>query len=260
MSKPLIVGNWKMNTSLEDASRLVSTMLPSLREHAGDADIVLCPPFPWLVEVARALKDSGISLGAQNFHYAETGGFTGEVSLRMLKPYAEYVLAGQYERRIFFDEKDGIVKRKVVAALQHGFKPILCVGDTADDLDDGASAYRVAQQIEAALEDVPLDARLTIAYEPVWTTIGMVQAPPPNFIGEMCDHIRQTLQELFPRQATQDVRVIYGGSIGPRNLEDILAQGHADGVLAGSASVNAETFVNIARAWANAGLRAPHTG
>jgi triosephosphate isomerase (TIM) len=255
--KPLIVGNWKMSTSLEDAERLVGTMLPALRELGEQADIVLCPPFPWLVEVSRALHGSGVSLGAQNFHYAESGGFTGEVSLRMLKGLIQYAIVGQYERRIFFDEKDGIVKRKLLAALQHGVRPILCVGETASDLDDGASGYVVAQQLEAALEDVTIDNRLVIAYEPVWTTIGMIQAPPPSFIGEMCNHIRQTLRDLFPRQATQDVRIIYGGSVAPRNLDDILAQGNADGVLTGSASVNAESFVSIARAFASSVLRAP---
>jgi triosephosphate isomerase len=260
MTNPLIVGNWKMTTTLDDAQRLVAAMLPSLRELSTQADIVLCPPLPWLVDVSRAVADSGISLGAQNFHYAESGGFTGEVSPGMLKGLTQYALVGQYERRIFFDEKDGIVKRKLLAALQHGIKPILCVGETADALDEGASGYVVAQQLEAALEDVPLDARVAIAYEPVWTTIGMVQSPPPSYVGEMCNHIRQTLRDLFPRQATQDVRVIYGGSVAPRNLDDILAEGNADGVLTGSASVNAESFITIARAFANSALRAPRVG
>lgn len=246
--KSLIVGNWKMNTTLEDALRLVNALLPGLRELGDAVDVVLCPPMPWLVEVKRAAE--GVALGAQNLHYADSGGFTGEVSPRMVKGLVEYVLVGQYERRIFFDEKDGIVKRKVLAALKHGLKPILCVGETADDLDEGAGGYVVAQQLEAALEDVTLDSRLAIAYEPVWTTIGMIQPPPPSYTGGMCTHIRDTLRELFPRQKSDEVRVIYGGSVGPRTIDSILAEGNTDGVLTGSASVNAESFLNVARAFA----------
>src|SRR6266536_985260 len=223
---PLVVGNWKMNTTLDDAQRLLAALLPGLRELSG-VQVVLCPPAPWLVEVKRLVEDTDTQLGAQNIHYTDGGAFTGEVSARMLKGLCQYVLVGQYERRIFFDEKDGIVKRKLLAALQHGLKPILCVGETGDDLDENTGAYVVAQQLEAALEDVTLDSRLTIAYEPVWTTIGMVQPPPPS----------------------------YGGSVGPRTIDTILAEGHTDGVLTGSASVNADTFLSIARAFAGATLR-----
>jgi len=183
MTTPLIVGNWKMNTTLADAQRLVQAMLPGVRELGDAVELVLCPPMPWLVEVSRLLEGTKVQIGAQNMHYAEGGAFTGEVSPRMLKGLCQYVLVGQYERRIFFDEKDGIVKRKLLAALQHGLKPILCVGETSDELDENAGGYRVAQQIEAGLEDVTLDRRITIAYEPVWTTIGMTQPPPPTYVG-----------------------------------------------------------------------------
>jgi triosephosphate isomerase len=254
---PLVVGNWKMNTTLEDAQRLVRGMLPGLRELSG-VEVVLCPPFPWLTDVMRLVEGTPIKLGAQNFHYADSGAFTGEVSPRMLVGVCQYVLVGQYERRIFFDEKEGIVKRKLLAALNHGLRPILCVGETADDLDEGASSYVVAQQLEASLEDVPLDARLSIAYEPVWTTIGMVSPPPVSYVGQMCAHIRDTLRDLFPKQKSAEVRVLYGGSISPRTIEGIVAEAGADGVLTGSASVNADSFVGIARAYA--GLRASPLG
>jgi triosephosphate isomerase len=254
----LVVGNWKMNTTLADAQRLVQAMLPGLRELGDAVEVVLCPPMPWLVEVSRLLQGTQTQLGAQNIHYADSGAFTGEVSARMLKGLCQYVLVGQYERRIFLDEKDGIVKRKLLAVLQHGLKPILCVGETADELDEHAGGYRVAQQLEAALEDVTLDSRLTIAYEPVWTTIGMIQPPPPSYIGDMCSLIRDTLRELFPRQTSDQVRVIYGGSVGPRTIDSILAEGKTDGVLTGSASVNAESFLGVARAFA--ALRAPGLG
>lgn len=247
MASPLVVGNWKMGATLDDATRLVRTMLPELRAIAG-AEIVLCPPMPWLVDVKRLLEDTPIALGAQNIYQVDSGGYTGEVSARMLKGICQYVLVGQYERRIYFDEKDGIVKRKILAAQQHGLKPILCLGENSDQLDEGTSGYIVAQQLEGALEDVPLDARLTIAYEPVWTTIGLVSPPPMSYVGQMCAHIRATLRELFPSQPTDQVRVIYGGSVSPRTIEAIVAEAGADGVLCGSASLNAQSFVGIARA------------
>jgi triosephosphate isomerase (TIM) len=260
MTTPLIVGNWKMNTTLDDARRLVQAMLPGLRELQG-VEVVLCPPFPWLVDVMRLVEGTGIALGAQNIHYVDGGAFTGEVSPRMLKGVCQYVLVGQYERRIYFDEKEGIIKRKILAALNHGLQPILCVGDTADDLDEGTSGSVVAQQLEASLEDVPLDARLTIAYEPVYTTIGMASPPPMTYVGEMSELIRDTLRDLFPKQKTDEVRVIYGGAVGPRTIASIVADAKVDGVLAGSASVNPESFVGIARAFAHvSGLHPSATG
>ena len=254
---PLVVGNWKMNTTLADAQRLVQGMLPGLRE-LENVEVVLCPPFPWLTDVMRLVEGTPIKLGAQNIHHADSGAFTGEVSPRMLAGVCQYVLVGQYERRIFFEEKEGIVKRKLLAALKAGLQPILCVGETADDLDEGAGGYVVAQQLEASLEDVPLDARLVVAYEPVWTTIGMISPPPVSYVGQMCGHIRDTLRDLFPREKSAEVRVLYGGSISPRNIEAIVAEAGADGVLTGSASVNAESFVGIARAYA--GLSASPLG
>jgi triosephosphate isomerase len=257
MATPLVVGNWKMNTTQADARRLVEAMLPGLRE-LSTVDVVLCPPLPWLTDVQRLIDGTSIALGAQNLHYVDGGAYTGEVSPRMVKGLCQYLIVGQYERRIYFDEKDGLIKRKLLAALNHGLKPILCVGENADELDDGASGVVVAQQLEGALEDVPLDARLTVAYEPVWTTIGLVSPPPMSYIGQMCAHVRDTLRDLFPTHRSEAVRVIYGGSISPRNIDAIVAETGADGVLTGSASVNAESFVGIARAFA--GLRAAPVG
>jgi triosephosphate isomerase len=249
MANPLVVGNWKMNTTLEDAQRLANALLPGLRE-LSNVEVVLCPPLPWLTDVRRIVDGTSIKLGAQNVYHVDGGGYTGEVSARMLKGICQYAILGQYERRIYFDEKDGIIKRKILAAHKHGLQPILCVGETADELDEGTSGSVVAQQLEGALEDVPLDNRLSVAYEPVWTTIGLVSPPPMSYIAEMLEHIRATLRELFPTQKSDEVRVIYGGSVGPRTIDSIVAESGADGVLTGSASVNAESFVGIARAFA----------
>jgi triosephosphate isomerase (TIM) len=247
--KPLVVGNWKMNTTLPEAEALTRKLKPVLEDVPG-VDVVLCPPFPWLTEVKRLLDGANVQLGAQNFHYADGGAFTGEVSLAMLKGVCRYVLVGQYERRIFFDEKDGIVRRKLDAALKHGFAPILCVGETADELDEGQTVYVLTHQLETALEDGTLDPKIVIAYEPVWTTIGMVSPPPLSYVNDMCAHIRETLGELFSPAAVEPIRIIYGGSTGVRNAQSIASEAGVDGVLVGAGAVNPDTFVTLVRAFA----------
>jgi triosephosphate isomerase len=238
-----------MNTTQEEASTLVRAMLPALEPHAG-VEVVVLPPYPWLTDVARLLEGSRVAMGAQNMHAESGGAFTGEVSHRMLKGLCEYVLIGQYERRIFFAEKDAIVRRKVQVAQQQGFKPILCVGENADQLDEGLGPYVVADQLEANLEGVTVDARLTVAYDPVWTTMGLVAPPPLHYVSDIVDHIRTTLTMLFSADAAEQVRVIYGGSVNPRNIDEIAADRRLDGVLTGTASINADNFASVVRAFA----------
>jgi triosephosphate isomerase (TIM) len=245
---PLVVGNWKMNTTRDEAQALVRSLLPALAP-LSDVEVVLCPPFPWLVDVARLLHDSHVAMGAQTMHSEVGGAYTGEVSPRMLKGLCQYVLVGQYERRILFAEKDAHVRRKLQVAQQHGLKPILCVGENADHLDEGLGPYVVAEQIEADLEGVPVDSRLVIAYDPVWTTMGLVAPPPLSYVSDMVAHIRETLASLFTPQAAEQVRVIYGGSVNPRNMAEIAADPGLDGVLAGATSVNADNFSNLVRAF-----------
>ena len=251
MPAPLVVANWKMHTTLEEARALTGALLPGLGGLAG-VEVVLCPPFPWLTEVARLAEGSGVALGAQNADYHDQGGFTGEVSPRMLKGLCRYVLLGQYERRIHHGERDGILKLKIEAARQHGLVPIYCTGDNADALHEDEGFAMVAEQVEMALEDVPNDARLVVAYDPSWTTIGLVTPPPLEYAGEMCAHIRDTLAALSSREAAERVRILYGGSLTPRNAAEVAALPGVDGVLVGSGSVNADNFVAIARAFAEA--------
>lgn len=249
MAKPLVVGNWKMNTTQEEAVALITSIVQALAE-LSSVEAVVLPPFPWLTEVARLLSGTSIALGAQNMHTEAGGAYTGEVSPRMLKGLCQYVLVGQYERRIFFGDKDAIVRRKVQVARQSGLRPILCVGENADQLDGGLGPYIVAEQLEANLEDVTIDERLVVAYDPVWTTMGLVAPPPLQYVGEMIAHIRDTLSSLFPPQAAGQVRVIYGGSVTPRNIDEIAALPQLDGILAGTASTNADNFTALVRAFA----------
>jgi len=247
----LVIANWKNNTSLTEARDLATKLAPQLSQ-IQDVEVVLCPPAPWLAEVKRAIEGSPAKLGAQNVYYAEGGSFTGEVTPRLLKGVCEYVLVGQYERRIYFDEKEGIVRRKLESVLRQGMAPVLCVGETADDLDDGAGPYVVTHQLETALEDGTLDPRLVIAYEPVWTTMGRVNPPPLTYISDMCGHVRDTLAELFSVDAAEPIRVIFGGSVNPRNAAEIAALPNINGVMTGASSTNADAFVAIARSFSAA--------
>jgi triosephosphate isomerase len=240
-----------MNTLREDAAALARALVSQLEAHVGSVDVVVCPPFPWLTEVADILKGSGIALGAQNM-YPETGGaYTGEVSPRMLKSLCQYVLVGQYERRILFGDKEAIVRRKVQVAQEHGLMPMLCVGENADQLDEGLGPYVVAEQVEADLDGARLDERLVIAYEPSWTTMGRVAPPPVSYVGQIVAHIRATLTMLYSSAVAEQTRVIYGGQVNPRNIDEIAAEPGLDGVLAGTAATNPTNFVTLVRAFAS---------
>ena len=247
--KPLVVGNWKMNTTRNEATTLAGSMLQRLADLSEAVEVVICPPFPWVTDVARLFQDSHIALGAQNMHSEAGGAYTGEVSPRMLKGLCDYVLVGQYERRILFSEKDAIVRRKLRAAQQHGLKPILCVGENADQLDEGLGAYIVAEQIEADLEGANLEEQLVIAYDPAWTTMGLVAPPPLSYVSEIVSHMRDTLASLYSPRVAEQTRLIYGGSVNPRNAEEIAAEPAIDGVLAGTASLNADNFTALVRAF-----------
>jgi len=247
---PLVVGNWKMHTNRDEAVALARSLL-ALLASVRDVEVVICPPFPWLTDTADLLRGSNLAIGAQTMHSEISGAYTGEVSPRMLKGLCQYVLVGQYERRILFSEKDAHVRKKLQMAQQHGLRPILCVGENADQLDEGLGPYVVAEQLEANLEGVSLDARLAIAYDPAWTTMGLVAPPPLSYVSDMVAHVRDTLASLFSAAAAEQVRILYGGSVNPRNIAELANDPHLDGVLAGATSINAENFASLVRAFSN---------
>ncbi|MGH2364489.1 MAG: triose-phosphate isomerase, partial [Chloroflexota bacterium] len=243
----LVVGNWKMNTSQEEAHALAAQVAAG-SSGTRHVELVLCPPFPWLVGVQETLAGSAVTLGAQHMHFQEHGAFTGEVSPRMLAGLCRYVLLGQYERRIHFQETDWLVARKMAAAAQFGPRPILCVGDTIDQREDGDTAATVARQIESALEGLAPLPELVVAYDPAWTTIGRAMPPPADFAGQICGHIRDVVGDLMPQLPAASLRVIYGGPVSPANAAGIAAQAGVDGLLAGSASLRAESFLQLVQA------------
>jgi triosephosphate isomerase len=216
---------------------------------ARNVEIVIAPPFPWLTDVAAILAGSQLKLAAQNMHADVGGAYTGEVSPRMLKGLCDYVLVGQYERRILFGDKEAIVRRKLQSAQEQGLKPILCVGEDADQLDEGLGLYVVAEQVEADLEGARIDDTLVIAYEPSWTTMGRVAPPPVSYVVDVVGHIRDTLTMLYSAEVAEHTRVIYGGQVNPRNIAEIAAQPGIDGVLSSTASTNAANFATLANAF-----------
>lgn len=235
-----------MNTTQAEADGLVRALPGLLGDHLSAVDVVVCPPYPWLVDAQRALAGTGIALGAQNIHTESSGAYTGEVSARMLKGVCTWVLVGQYERRIYFDERDAIVRRKLQAARANGLTPVLCVGENADQMDEGMGPIIVANQVEADLEGIDVSSGdLVIAYDPVWTTMGLVAPPPLEYAADIIDHIRRTLSDFVAPGLGDRARVIYGGSVSARNIAEIAAFDTIDGVLAGTASTTAATFAHL---------------
>ncbi len=245
----LVAGNWKMNKTAAEARDLVSTMSPKLRE-ISNVEKVVCPPFIAIPALAALLEGSGIGLGAQNMHWEEKGAFTGEVSPGMVKEFCKYVIIGHSERRAYFGETDESVNRKLRAALKADLIPIVCVGETLDQYESGATAEVVHRQISVGLAgiDSASAARFVVAYEPVWA-IGTGKASS----GENANHvhkdvIRPALTELFGAQNAQAIRILYGGSVTAANAAEFFAYPDIDGALVGGASLKPDEYVAITKA------------
>jgi triosephosphate isomerase len=251
MRRLMVVGNWKMHCTITEALQLVMGLNSSYARTAGvAAEVVVCPPFTALTDVSRFLAQTGIKLGAQNFFYEQQGAYTGEVSLVMLSDLnCDYVLVGHSERRLIFKEDNQMVGKKLRAALQNGFKPILCVGETLEQRQGGETESLIKEQLETALQDVPQEAidNLVIAYEPVWA-IGTGQNATPSQANEVCGFIRKQLSVILGKNAGDQISILYGGSVKPDNIEELIAQPELDGVLVGGASLNVQDFISIIKA------------
>ncbi|MBI4310884.1 MAG: triose-phosphate isomerase [Chloroflexi bacterium] len=250
MPTPLIAGNWKMNTTIQEAAQLAGHLRGSLGGVSG-VEVVLCPPYVSLSEVAMALQGSAIKVGAQNMHYEDKGAFTGEVSPQMLLGLCQYVILGHSERRRDFAETDAIVNRKVRKALASGLHPILCVGELLADRQAGREEAVVSASLRASLEDVAVPRSLVVAYEPVWA-IGTGLAATSAQAQAMCALIRRLLAQQFGAEEARATRVLYGGSVTPANIKEFASQPDIDGGLVGGASLNAQQFTEIVRTTASA--------
>lgn len=242
----LIVGNWKMNTTREEAVRLATAVAS---ESSPGVHLAVCPPFPWLVPVAAALVGSEVGLGAQNCWTEPSGAFTGEVSSVMLAEICRYVIIGHSERRRVIGESDDLVAKKLDAALAAGLEPILCVGEDLETRQAGKAVAFVRAQLEHALKHIAKDGirTCTFAYEPIWA-IGTGVAAEPSDAEEMAAEIRSIIDSVAGADSADAARILYGGSVTPANAAVILTQANVDGALVGGASLKADSFLAIARA------------
>ena len=248
MQKPLIAGNWKMNTTVNGGAELVIRLRELIRG-VDAVEVLLAPPFTHLRHIGYLIADSPMALCAQNVFWEKSGAYTGEVSAVMLKDIGcSYVIIGHSERRQYFHETDRTVGRKVIASLREGLKPIVCVGETLEERDRGDTLERVRSQLKGALKDVVGGAvrNITVAYEPVWA-IGTGLNATPEQAEEVHNALRESLHEMYDSDSVKEVRLIYGGSVKPDNIDSLMAQPNIDGALVGGASLKAEDFARIVK-------------
>ena len=237
-----IVGNWKMNTT-PNSSSILGYSISKLVENRNASNIVICPPHISLDRVAQAVAGSSVHVGAQDVYPESSGAFTGEVSPPMLAELVEFVIVGHSERRALFAESDEFIARKVVASIEAGLKPILCVGESLEDRRAGRAERVVGSQLLSCLADVTDVSSLLVAYEPVWA-IGTGEAATPQIAQDMMSSIRSALRFKFA-DAADSVPCLYGGSVNADNVQSFVRQPDIDGALVGGASLDAESFAAI---------------
>ena len=246
---PLLAANWKMNPgNVDDALDLVRGVLAVARGHADKIEVVIAPPFPWLLGVSEVLDGSGVRLGAQDCFWEMSGAYTGEVSPTMLKGLCQWVIIGHSERRLYLGETDEMVAKKTAAALSSELGVIMCVGELADHYDAGTSDEVVGAQVKAGLALLSADdsARLVIAYEPVWA-IGTGRNADPEHAYNTMRLIRKIVGEMIGAGAARKVRILYGGSVKSDNVQQYVELPFCDGVLVGGASLDPEEFAGIVK-------------
>jgi triosephosphate isomerase (TIM) len=246
MRKPFIAGNWKMFKTVHETTVYVKE-LRSLIKDVSDVTVVVAPPFTAVHAASEAARNSNVGVSAQNVYWEREGAFTGEISAGMLKEAgAEYVIVGHSERRTLFGETDATVNRRMMAALAGSLTPIVCIGETLDQRERNETLTVLDRQIKDGLDGLTGDqvAALVLAYEPVWA-IGTGRTASPAQAGEAHAHIRSRLRQWFGGTAADQCLVIYGGSVKPDNISDLMAQTDVDGALVGGASLNVQAFHEI---------------
>lgn len=245
MRRPLIAGNWKMNKTKEQAKELVAELIP-LTANAG-AEVVVCVPYTAITATSKAAAGTNIKVGAQNVAWADSGAFTGEISAEMLLDAgAEYVIIGHSERRQFFGETDKTVNMRLVQAIKAELKPILCVGELLEERKTDKTNSVLSAQLSGAYEGISeADAAKTvIAYEPVWA-IGTGETATPEQAEETIFFIRDFMSRLYGHKVSEDIRILYGGSMNPKNAAELMAKPNLDGGLIGGASLKAADFAKV---------------
>lgn len=245
MRTPFIAGNWKMFKTAAEAAAFAE----EFRALYKDTDIktAICAPFVHLAELKKAFEGTGIGVGAQNAHYEDEGAFTGEISVKMLEDIGvDYCVIGHSERRQYFAETDETVNKKLKRLFAGPIVPIMCVGEHLEQREADEQYAVVKEQLAGGLADIPAAdvAKLVIAYEPVWA-IGTGKTATPEQAEDMCEYIRNVIEELYDGDVADAVVIQYGGSVKPANATDIMNMGNIDGALVGGASLKAKDFMEI---------------
>lgn len=244
MRRPLIAGNWKMNKTVSESIKFARDFVDAVSD-VIDRDILICPPFTSLQVLGQIFSGTNVKLGAQNMHFEEKGAFTGEISPLMLKDVGcTFVILGHSERRHIFGENNELINKKVLSAVSHGLIPILCVGELLEERESGKTFKVVSSQLEEGLKGLSKEANFVVAYEPVWA-IGTGKTATPELAEEVHSFLREKLVELFGKDKAESVRILYGGSVKPENVEGLMAMENIDGALVGGASLKVESFVKI---------------
>jgi len=248
MRRPLIAGNWKMNLDVNSGVELARSLV-EVTADVEDRDILICPGFPLLSDISSVINGSRIMLGAQNMYYEKQGAFTGEVSADMLKSVGcSYVILGHSERRHIFGEGDELINKKVSNAIKFGLKPILCVGELLEEREAGKTEEIVKNQVIKGLKGITesMVSSLTIAYEPVWA-IGTGKTATPEDANHVHILIRNVVSDLYSTRIAENLRILYGGSVKPENIDALMAMDNIDGALVGGASLKLESFERIVK-------------
>ncbi len=244
--KKFIAGNWKMNTTRDEAVSLAQGVVETVGSNT-DVDIAVCPPYVNLTAVHEVIKASNIKLGAQDVHWEAKGAYTGKISCDMLKSVGvTYVIIGHSEQRTCFHETDETVNKKLKAVLAAGLLPVICIGETLDERKGGQMEAVVERQTRGAFAGISQEGALkcTIAYEPVWA-IGTGETATPAQANEAHVFVRKLLANLYNEETAQAIRIQYGGSMKPENAKELLEQSDVDGGLIGGASLKPDAFAGI---------------
>lgn len=245
---PIIAGNWKMYKTVAEATEYVNEFLILVKD-VENVEIVLCPPFTALGPIQGMTQGSNVRVAAQNMHFEPEGAFTGEISAPMLVEIGvDDVILGHSERREYFAENDVDLAKKVTVALGAGLRPILCVGETDDEREAGKTEEKIKSQIVGGLTSITPEQlpEIVIAYEPIWA-IGTGKTATPQIAQEIIHLIREALAGQFGAEVASRVRILYGGSVKPGNIDDLMAEDDIDGALVGGASLSAADFARIVK-------------
>ncbi len=250
MRKQIVAGNWKMNKIFPDGMNLINEIIEK-GNNLNDVQLIVAPPFIFLSDAAKMLKNTNIGLASQNCSNKESGAFTGEISAEMLKSTgAEYVILGHSERRAYFGETDESINEKITLAILNNLKPIVCCGEVLEEREGNQHFHVVATQLKGMFEGISKEyfKDIIIAYEPVWA-IGTGKTASPEQAQEIHHFIRETVKNSYGSEIANDLSILYGGSCKPSNAKELFSNPDVDGGLIGGASLNADDFIAIAKSF-----------